>query len=504
MNRLHSLSSSPVRFLNDVKRYPESYWSHRGFVQALSLFHQAAKRVPAYKDFLHTHGINPDLIQTKGDFQKVPLIDKDNYIRKYPLESLCWDGSFSQPPWVISSTSGSTGEPTYFPRTTKQDKLYAALAEMYLRDNFSIHKRTTLYVNCFAMGVWIGGVFTHQAVKMVADRGEYSLSIISPGINKSEAIKAVQRLGDKFDQVIIAGYPPFVKDLIDDGIQEGLDWSQYNVGFIFSAESFSEAFRDYIFRKSGVKDIYRGSLNHYGTVDLGTMSHETPVSVLIRRLSLQHRPLFTRIFQHITKVPTFTQYIPEMFFFEDLEGSLVCTGDGGFPLIRYDLKDNGGVLSFSQIVDHCHASGVDIFHEMERVDISDTLWHLPFVYVYERRDLSTTLYGLNIYPETIRKALQHERFESFVTGKFTMLTKYNDSQDQYLEIHLELKQAQEYTDEHIRIITDHIVSTLKANNSEYHKLHTDLGERAVPVICMWPYEDLTYFRPGTKQKWVKK
>src|SRR5258708_1208097 len=95
--------------------------------------------------------------------------------------------------------------------------------------NFNIQSKSTLYIDAFPMGAWIGGVFTYEAIRLVAERGNYPLSIITPGINKIEIIKAIKNLGKNFDQVIIGCYAPFLKDVIDDGIHYGVDWKEYNL-----------------------------------------------------------------------------------------------------------------------------------------------------------------------------------------------------------------------------------------------------------------------------------
>jgi len=84
---------------------------------------------------------------------------------------------------------------------------------------------------------------------MVARNREYQLSIINPGLNKPEIFKSIKSLGSFFDQVIIGGYPPFVKDVVDEAEHYGLKWSDYKVKFVFSAEAFSEDFRDYLYKK---------------------------------------------------------------------------------------------------------------------------------------------------------------------------------------------------------------------------------------------------------------
>jgi len=83
------------------------WWEKEGQKRALALFHDAAVRVPAYKDFLKKNKIDHTKIQTWVDFQKVPLTSKKDYLRKYPLEQLCWDGKLNKP-LVFTATSGST------------------------------------------------------------------------------------------------------------------------------------------------------------------------------------------------------------------------------------------------------------------------------------------------------------------------------------------------------------------------------------------------------------
>ncbi|MEK7499487.1 MAG: hypothetical protein AAB649_02680, partial [Patescibacteria group bacterium] len=336
------------------------------------------------------------------EFKSVPTVDKDNYLRKYKREELCWDGKFASERWVVSTTSGSTGEPFYFPRTDLQDEYYALTAELYLRENFNIQDKKTLYIDAFAMGAWIGGLFTYEAIKRVADKG-YALSIITPGINKAEVINSVKKLGSDFDQVIIGCYPPIMKDIIDLGNEQGLDWSDYSLGIVFSAEGFSEQFRDYVAKHGKLGSIYTSTLNHYGTVDLGTMSHETPTTILVRRQAVKDRQLYLEIFGKTHKQPTLTQYVPEMFYFEEDEGRVICTSHSGIPLVRYDLKDNGGIITLKELDKIYKKQGNNLDDELNKANIEDTKWNLPMVYLYERSDFSVTFSGAQIYPEEVRR-----------------------------------------------------------------------------------------------------
>lgn len=481
----------------------EEKWLKRGQSRALHLFHAMSLRVPAYKDFLRAHNFSPSNVHTYDDFQKIPPVDKDNYLRKYPKEMLCWDGEFAHGQWVISTTSGSTGQPYYFPREHSQDWQYAISAELYLRNNFEIQKKSTLYIVAFPMGAWIGGLFTYEALKIVAENGGYDLSIITPGIHKQEVISAVKQLGGSFDQIIIGAYAPFLKDILDDGARQGIDWKEYNIGFVFSAEAFSETFRDYVFKASGIKDKFKSTLNHYGTVDLGTMAHETPESILIRRHLVETDQLGL-IFPEATRQATFAQFNPELFNFESTDNNLFCTAYSGIPLVRYDLSDYGGVVTRNEVHKKLAETGFDFQAAANKAGIADNLWNLPYVYVYERNDFSVSYFAFQIYPEMIRRALQQPEFEETVTGKFSMLVDYSDDGRQQLHIHTELKHGVEATEAVSKRLVDTVHRQLLQESSEYRETHGMIGDASKPFIHLWPYEDTTYFRPGTKQKWVLK
>jgi len=494
----------PVKALEYLRNDPPESWERRGQKMALKLFHEMAERVPAYKDFLKKHGINPKTIETISEFKTLPFIDKDNYLRKYSLADLCWDGKLNEGQWTVTTTSGSTGEPFYFPHTSLQDWQYALIAELYLRTNFDIHKKSTLYVNAFPMGAWIGGVFTHEAITLLSKRGNYKLSIISPGIHKLEVIKAVKKLGSEFDQVIIGGYGPFVKDILDDGNLQGVRWDKYNLKFIFSAESFTEQFRDYVANAAGLKNICKDTLNHYGTVDLGTMSYETPFAIAIRRESLINNRLKENLFGESARLPTLTQYIPELFYFEQIKSAVICSAYSGLPLVRYDLKDVGGALNYDEMLNKFKSANISKNTLVKQENIENTLWKLPFVYVYERANFSVSFYAFQIYPETIKRSLLKDSVVKFVTGKFVMSVGYSKKMDQELNIKVELRNKM-IKSTHLKVkIQKAISEQLLEEVSEYRETHKEKGGRVYPKIEVCTYEDGRYFKPGIKQKWITK
>jgi len=489
----------------DLKRKPASYWLKRGEKNALKLFHSMATRVPAYKDFLKKNRLSPDSIKGMADFKRVPVTDKHNYLLSYELKDLCWDGSFSDRNWMISSTSGSTGEPFYFPRTSSQDDQFTLTAEACLKDFFKVHKKTTLFIDCFALGVWIGGIFMYQAIRKLVDAKKYPISLITPGADKAEAIKAIENLGSQFDQIIIGGYGPLVKDLIDEGVARGLDFKKRNIKYFFAAEAFTENFRDYIAKHGGSSNIYTDLINHYGTADLGTMANETPVSILVRRMSLENQKLFRELFKRASHIPTLAQYIPELFFFEEVAGRLLCSGMGGFPLVRYDLKDRGGILTMEDMEKKFEAHHLDLPKEIKNHKLDGLQWNLPFVYLYERADFVVGIYSVNIYPQTIRKALEDKKNQNYITGKFHMSADFDKNQNQFFKIDIELKPGKKLSLSLKKSVLFSIISCLEKENSEWRDFYADvkIRQKIIPKLKFYSYQDSRYFNSKIKQRWVK-
>ncbi|MFN7657247.1 MAG: phenylacetate--CoA ligase family protein, partial [Dolichospermum sp.] len=86
IQELTNFISLPVE--EKLQLYPD----HDLEITVIKLFQKVAANVPAYQEFLAKAGIKPDNIQTLADFQKIPKINKENYIAKYPVSELCYHG----------------------------------------------------------------------------------------------------------------------------------------------------------------------------------------------------------------------------------------------------------------------------------------------------------------------------------------------------------------------------------------------------------------------------
>ena len=157
------------------------------------------KKVSAYKKF-----------KSEGEV----FVDKENYLRKYPLLELLPDASkeFIK---MISVSSGSSGKPYFWPRSQYLELETTIIYELILKDFFNINSKNTLLIDAYSMGMYVAGVFTLNASLRISLR-DGNLSVITPGIDLDIILRIITEIGKEYDQIVICGYPPFVKDLIEE------------------------------------------------------------------------------------------------------------------------------------------------------------------------------------------------------------------------------------------------------------------------------------------------
>jgi len=486
------------KYLKNIRSSSSEFFKKKELAFKKEAFNNAYKNVPAYKKFVLKKTRKPSFFS----WDNLPTTSKNDYLKKYSYSSLFVNGKLGTP-LVYTSTSGSTGKPFYFARSSTVDVQASIIHQLFLENNITSFNKPTLIVVCFGMGVWIGGLISYESFKQL-DYLNYPLSIITPGINKEEIFKILKDICPKYDQVILMGYAPFLKDVIDEAPDREVNIKKLNFRIVFAAEAFTENFRDYISKKVNINNPLLDTMNIYGSADAGVMAFETPLSILIRRLAKKNDSLYTKIFRDSSKTPTLCQYNPEFISFEEKNGELYITTNSALPLIKYDIGDMGGILSYKEIDSIFKSENISLQKEVKKARIEKMMYKLPFVYVYERKDLSVTLYGLQIYPETIKESLIEKPYSSFFTGKLTLITKFNKKHDQFLEINLELKPGVKKDNRIQRNITKHILNSLLLNNSEFGELYKFIGKRAIPKIILWPNEHEIHFKRGIKQKWVKK
>lgn len=466
--------------------------------RVLQLFKRCAAEVPAYAQFLATKGVEPAAVVGFEQFRALPLMGKADYMQAYPLPERCFGGSLAGADRVAVS-SGSTGQPTFWPRSAAYELDVASRFEQVFRDSFEADRRSTLAVVCFALGNWVGGLFTTSCCWHLARKG-YPMMVATPGNNKAEIFRVVRELAPHFEQTVLLGYPPFVKDVIDAGIAEGLDWPAYRPKLVFAGEVFSEEWRELVGGRIGSRSPCFDSASLYGTADGGVLGNETPFSIAIRRWLARHPDAARQLFGE-SRLPTLVQYDPCSRFFEEHQGTLVVSGENSVPLLRYHIADKGGIVAFDAMWNFLKSHGVETPDALGLpADFQPR--ELPFVYVFGRADFTVSFYGANIYPENVAVGLEQAGIMGSVTGKFVLQVSENADGDKSLRVAVELLPGVAADDNLSSAIARSIREQLLRLNSEF--AHYTPSERQLPEISLHAFADPEYFPTGVKHRYTRR
>ena len=195
-----------------------------------------------------------------------------------------------------------------------------------------------------------------------------------------------------------------------------------------------------------------------------------------------------------SRLPTLVQYDPAGRFFEVEDGRLLFSADGGIPLIRYLIADEGGLIAHDSLVGLCRRHGFD------PVAASGTTGAgLPFVYVFGRSLFTVSFFGANVYPENVTVGLEQPGISDQVTGKFVLETIEDADRDRRLRVTVERAPGRDDADpaELARSIRDQLLRL----NSEF--AHYVPAERQLPDVVLRPFQDARHFPPGVKHRYTR-
>lgn len=460
--------------------------------KVLKLFWDASQRVPAYKNFLKKHKINPVSVKTIVDFVRVSPTTKENYVEKYSLEDRCWDGNLGDM-HMISTSSGTTGKPHFWPRDLLTEIEGAYAHELILKRIFDVDNKNTLFINGFAMGNWIAGTFTLASVNLVAWKG-YPITSMTPGYSAESIIEVLKNMSPRFGQVIISGHTPFLKELVELAIKRGVNWRKISVKLLGTGQAITENWRDYILNLLGSHRYYDTVINLYGSADAGLMGFETPLSIHLRRLLLRQPDLSKEAFKK-ERIPALYSYDSRLTYFEQANKELCISKNAGCPLIRYNIHDEGGVVPYAEMMSYFR-------HERDdtRKIVADKQWKLPFVYLFGREKFMVKIYGANVYSEHVQLALNHKQLQPLLTGRFLLETDYDKDQNPLMICRIELSEKAEKNQELVKLTERIFINEIKKINSEYRFLLEKLGDKVKPKIILHEHGHEKYFPKGKIKK----
>jgi phenylacetate-CoA ligase len=340
-------------------------------------------------------------------------------------------------------------------------------------------------------------MYTAGCCRHLAAKG-YPITLLTPGNNKEEIFRVVRELGGAFDQVVLLGYPPFLKDMIDSGSARGLDWARYRIKLVMAGEVFSEEWRTLVGERTGSTDPYHDSASLYGTADAGVLGNETPLSICIRRWLADHPEAARALFGE-SRLPTLVQYDPRSRFFEAIDRSLLFTGDNGIPLVRYNILDTGGLVSFEAMMGFLSERGFDPRAVLK--ESGARVRALPFVYVFGRSNFTISYFGANVYPENVAVGLEQPAIREWVTGKFVLQSKEDADRNRHLSVVVELAPHVEADEEKREAIAESILLQLMRLNSEFANYVPP--EYRLPRVTLALTGDPEYFPVGVKHRYTR-
>lgn len=261
---------------------------------------------------------------------------------------------------------------------------------------------------------------------------------------------------------------------------------------------FSEEWRNLVGERVGACNFYYDSASLYGTADAGVLGNETPLSICIRRFLANHPEAAKELFGE-SRLPTLVQYDPCQRFFEVIDKNLLFSGDNGIPLVRYNILDTGGIVSYDEMLNFLRKWNFDPLAELGE---NRGIHQLPFVYVFGRSNFTVSYFGANIYPENVTVGLEQPGIRELVTGKFVLQVKEDDDRNKFLSVVVELAPGVEGDEEKKNAIASSILSQLQRLNSEFAN-YVPL-EYQMPQVALALTADPEYFPIGVKHRYTRK
>ena len=344
--------------------------------RASAAFFDARRTVPAYRAFLRQHGAFH-----VEQFDLVPPMDKASYIKRWPIEQICRGGRLPLRGAVIDESSGSSGQASNWVRGPSERAAARRLLQFATRSAFG--DAPFVLLNAFALGPWATGMNVSMSL--------VDLCVLkSIGPDAAKVIGTLKLLGPKY-KYVIAGYPPFLKGLVDTA---DVDWSKYDVCAVVGGEGMSQPLRAALNRR------FRKTISSFGASDLEiNIAVETDFTIALRDAIAADQSLGEELYGR-ESLPMIFQYDPLNYYIEsDPDRNLLFTInrlENVSPRIRYNIRDRGVVRPMRAVAAAAVRHGANV-----PVPLVD----LPLLFHWGRQDNAVGFYGCKITPEDVQHVI---------------------------------------------------------------------------------------------------
>lgn len=252
-------------------------------------------------------------------------------------------------------------------------------------------------------------------------------------------------------------------------------------------EYYTEQFREQTAKRFGHSTddpfvVWTG----YGSADTGLIGAETTATIALRKFFFHHPELSLRFFG-TESTPMLLQFSDECRI-EIVDGQIVCTKNQFFPLIRYNTKDSGILLSKCDL------------HDI----IPDSLYAtLPdeILCVMGRVDNQIVFYGTNLNVNDIAEHLLTLPSDYGYGGLYTVQERIIGGVQTYHFVFY-VKDIDKCASA-VRFL-DAVVDYARGNNAEFNYKYGNLTQSATVPLLSAEIADIKSIDPKVKHKYIIK
>lgn len=395
------------RAINYLKKADPQKMLSKSQKELISRFKWSARHIPAYRKLLSEKGISSRKIDGLQSFKSsIPVLTKENFFEPYPFEAFIPKGQMDKVD-LVTSSSGFSGKMAYGIVSKQASKKMRFGVDLTLDLLFKASEKKTFLINCAPMGVHV----------------ETSAALAETSVRSDMAISLLKKVAPSYDQTVIVGDPHFLKKLLEEGTEAGIDWKKLQVSLISGQDWMPESLRTYLasILELDIEDEKdRGIYLTMGMTELGlNVFHESRETVLIRRLCKNDQGMQKQILGTQTPAcPVIFHYYPMRTFIEEhANGELlfsILDKDAILPLMRYSTGDMGSVMEYTKISSLLSKSHPDLIPKL----------HLPLGLMKGRSKNILGSEGKEFQVEMLKEGL-YEDVEAAhaVTGYFHLEAK---------------------------------------------------------------------------------
>lgn len=310
---------------------------------------------------------------------------------------------------------------------------------------------------------------------------------------RSEIKSIAAKLNKEKTQTIIAGYPPFLKDLMDYAQKKGHDFAEFSAIGVVGGQAISEAMRDQLI-EHGFNQVY----SSYGASDLDiNLGVETEYEIVVRKAMEQNPGLARELYGE-------NKGLPMVFHFDPMNHHAECgdedeviftiaRNDRSSPRIRYDLGDKGRVYASSDV--QALLTKYGIFQKPKT--------NLPLMFIWGR-DSTVVFNGANLAFTELERAVTTDKSLEAIVLKKAFYTYEDDEGVEKLEIWLELNEGIELPEEEeMHALAQDLLNNLVDLNQDFRYQVEKLDDEAVlPMVRFFKRENSPISEAGGHRKQV--